>query len=96
MDATKPYEFTGFGAMDATKPYEFIGFWATDATKPYEFIGFWATDATKPYEFIGFWAPRAKNEVSGPSRTNSGSTKHGSSKTYPYPRFRGVTSALLK
>ncbi len=26
MDATKPYEFIGFGAMDATKPYEFIGF----------------------------------------------------------------------
>ncbi len=25
MDATKPYEFIGFGAMDATKPYEFIG-----------------------------------------------------------------------
>ncbi len=28
MDATKPYEFIGFGAMDATKPYEFIGFGA--------------------------------------------------------------------
>ncbi len=26
MDATKPFEFIGFGAMDATKPYEFIGF----------------------------------------------------------------------
>ncbi len=26
MDATKPYEFTGFVAMDVTKPYEFIGF----------------------------------------------------------------------
>ncbi len=25
MDVTKPYEFTGFGAMDVTKPYEFIG-----------------------------------------------------------------------
>ncbi len=36
MDATKPYEFIGFGAMDATKPYEFIGFGAVDATKPYE------------------------------------------------------------
>ncbi len=33
MDATKPYEFIGFGAMDATKPYEFIGFGATDATQ---------------------------------------------------------------
>ncbi len=32
MDATKPYEFIGFGAMDATKPYEFIGFGAMDAT----------------------------------------------------------------
>ncbi len=26
MDATKPYEFIGFGAMAATKPYELIGF----------------------------------------------------------------------
>ena len=26
MDATKPYEFIGFGDMDATKPYKFIGF----------------------------------------------------------------------
>ncbi len=26
MDATKPYEFIGFGVMDATNPYEFIGF----------------------------------------------------------------------
>ncbi len=33
MDATKPYEFIGFGAMDATKPYEFIGFGAMDAPK---------------------------------------------------------------
>ena len=40
MDATKPYEFIGFGAMDATKPYEFMRFGAMDATKPYEFIGF--------------------------------------------------------
>ena len=29
MDVTKPYEFTGFGAMDVTKPYEFIRFGAT-------------------------------------------------------------------
>ena len=36
MDATKPYEFIGFGAMYGTKPYEFIGFGAMDATKPYE------------------------------------------------------------
>ncbi len=36
MDATKPYEFIGFGAMDATKPYKFIGFGAMEATKPYE------------------------------------------------------------
>ncbi len=35
MDATKPYEFIGFGAMDATKSYEFIGFGVMDATKPY-------------------------------------------------------------
>ncbi len=40
MDATKPHEFIGFGAMDATKPYEFIGVGAMDATKPYEFIRF--------------------------------------------------------
>ncbi len=33
MDATKPYEFIGFGAMDATKPYEFIQFGAMDATR---------------------------------------------------------------
>ena len=38
MDATKPYEFIGLGAMDATKPYEFIGLGAMDVTKPYEFI----------------------------------------------------------
>jgi hypothetical protein len=40
MDATKPCESIGFGAMDATKPYESIGFGAMDATKPCEFIGF--------------------------------------------------------
>ncbi len=33
MNATKPYEFIGFGPMDATKPYEFIGFEAMDTTK---------------------------------------------------------------
>ncbi len=32
MDATKPYEFLGFGAMDVTKPYEFIGFGVMDVT----------------------------------------------------------------
>ncbi len=31
MDVTKPYEFTGSGAMDVTKPYEFIGFGAVRA-----------------------------------------------------------------
>jgi hypothetical protein len=31
MEATKPYEFIGFGAMEATKPYEFIGFGARSA-----------------------------------------------------------------
>ncbi len=30
MDVTKPYKFTGFGAMDVTKPYKFIGFGARD------------------------------------------------------------------
>ncbi len=25
MDVTKPYKFTGFGAMDVTKPYKFKG-----------------------------------------------------------------------
>ncbi len=39
MDVTKPYKFTGFGAMDVTKPYEFIGFGAKDVTKPYKCIG---------------------------------------------------------
>ncbi len=39
---SKPYEFTGFGALDVTKPYEFIGFGAQDVAKPYEFIGFGA------------------------------------------------------
>ncbi len=34
MDVTKPYKFTGFGAMDVAKPYEFIGFGAAgDVTK---------------------------------------------------------------
>ncbi len=27
-DVTKPYNFTGFGAIDVTKPYKFIGFGA--------------------------------------------------------------------
>ncbi len=40
MDATKPHEFIGFGAMEGTKPYEFIGFGAREGTKPHEFIGF--------------------------------------------------------
>ncbi len=43
-EATKPYEFIGFGAMEVTKPYEFIGFGAMEVTKPYEFIGFGAMD----------------------------------------------------
>jgi hypothetical protein len=30
MEATKPYEFIGFGAMEATKPYEFIRFGAME------------------------------------------------------------------
>jgi hypothetical protein len=33
MDATKPYEFIGFGVMDVTKPYEFIGIGAMKRTK---------------------------------------------------------------
>jgi hypothetical protein len=37
MDVTKPYEFTGFGAMDVTKPYGFIGFGAMDATSTADF-----------------------------------------------------------
>ncbi len=32
MDVTKPYEFTGVGAMDVTKPYEFIGLGAMVTT----------------------------------------------------------------
>ncbi len=28
MEATKPYEFIGFGAMEVTKPHEFIRFGA--------------------------------------------------------------------
>jgi hypothetical protein len=32
MDVTKPYKFTGFGAMDVTKPYKFIGFGAMYVT----------------------------------------------------------------
>ncbi len=56
MDATKPYEFIGFGAMDVTKPYELIGFGAMDVTKPYEFIGF---GAIMCHSFICiFGAPR--------------------------------------
>ncbi len=43
-DATKPYEFIGFGAMEVTKPYELIGFGAMDVTKPYKFIGLAADD----------------------------------------------------
>ncbi len=34
MDATKPYEFIGFGAMNVTKPYKSIGFGAMNVTKP--------------------------------------------------------------
>ncbi len=40
MEGTKPYKFTGFGAMEVTKPYKFIGFGAMEVTKPYKFIGF--------------------------------------------------------
>ncbi len=56
MEATKPYEFIGLGAMEATKPYEFIWLEAMEATKPYEFIELGAMEATKPHEFIGFGA----------------------------------------
>ncbi len=44
VEATKPYEFIGFGAMDVTKPYEFKRFGAMDVTKTYKFIAprcFW-------------------------------------------------------
>jgi hypothetical protein len=41
---TKPYKFTGFGAMEVTKPYIFIGFGAMEVTKPYKFIGFGAME----------------------------------------------------
>ncbi len=36
MDATKPYEFIGFGAMEVTKPYKFIGLGAMEVTKTYK------------------------------------------------------------
>ncbi len=39
MDATKLYEFIGFGAMDATKPYEFIMFGAMDPPGPFPGAG---------------------------------------------------------
>jgi hypothetical protein len=45
MEATKPYEFIGFGAIAITKPHKFIGFGAIAMTKPYKFIGFGAIAA---------------------------------------------------
>ena len=47
MDATKPHESIGFGAMDVTKPYKFIKFGAMDVTKPYKF--------SEPAVFV--WTP---------------------------------------
>ncbi len=41
MDATKPYEFIGFGAMDVTKTYEFIWFGAMDVRHS-ESFGSWS------------------------------------------------------
>ena len=58
MDATKPNEFIGFGAMDVTKPCEFIGFGKMDVTKPYKCIGFGAMDVTKPFRLYRVWGHR--------------------------------------
>ncbi len=63
---TKPYKFTGFGAMEVTKPYEFIGFGAMEVTKPYEFIGVGAMEVTKPYKFIGFGAMEVPKPIWSP------------------------------
>ena len=55
MDADRPYNFIGFGAMCVTKSSAFIGFGAMDATKPYEFIWLGDIHGSKPYKFIGLW-----------------------------------------
>ncbi len=53
MDATKPYEFIGFGAMDATKPYEFIGFGARGWQKKLPTPG-GSSKGAGSYKFIRF------------------------------------------
>jgi hypothetical protein len=60
MDATKPYEFIGFGAMDATKPYKFIVFvW------PSGFLEAWGTKAKTRHMFkklLVFWPRRRRRQ----------------------------------
>ncbi len=51
---SKPYEFTGFGAMDVTKPYEFTWFSDIPGRKPYKFIGLrWAFISQTPVVLPG-------------------------------------------
>ena len=49
MDATKTYEFIGFGAMDVTKPYKFIWFGDIHGPRPYKIVGLrWALISQTP------------------------------------------------
>ncbi len=43
MDAAKPYEFLGLGAVDAAKPCEVMGLGAVDAAKPSKKYKVWGS-----------------------------------------------------
>ena len=60
MDATKPYEFIGFGVMDATKPYEFTWFEVMDATKSHKFIELVSGARELPKKHTNQWVVRLR------------------------------------
>ncbi len=58
MEVTKPYKFTGFGAIDVTKPYKFLGFGGgPDPLRPPNIDDFWFR--------LGPWLQMSRNLLPG-------------------------------
>ncbi len=76
MYVTKPYKFTGFGAMDVTKPCKFTEFGAMDVTKPYKFTGFGAMDVSG-----GRRSPRGANRK--PNKVVISTQRHAFTVNHP-------------
>ncbi len=80
MDATKPYEFVGFGGIHGPKPCEFIGFGGIHGPKPYEFVGFCYLTRAKTFnEEENAWSITRKPP--GDRKSLRGYTLYGSNKS---------------